>query len=104
MPYKRTVKKAQKAKRAGKSASSQAGEFVKEEIDKIRKGRSGARNTKQAIAIGLSEARRAGVDLPANGRKTSPGETKHTGRIAKYKTNAKRPKAVRTRKAHQKAA
>lgn len=101
MPYKKTVKKAQKAKRAGKSASTQAGEFVKAEIDKIRSGKSGARNTKQAIAIGLSEARRAGVDLPTKGRKTSPGETKHTGRIAKYKTNAKRSKAATKRQKNE---
>ena len=65
-----TVRKAKQDKRAGKSPSTQAGEFVKEEIDKIRHGEHGARSTRQAIAIGLSEARRAGVDLlpPHKGR------------------------------------
>jgi hypothetical protein len=64
MPDKRTIEKARRDKREGKSASTQAGEFVREEIDKIRHGEHGARSTKQAIAIGLSEARRAGVDQP----------------------------------------
>ncbi|MER9678056.1 DUF6496 domain-containing protein [Mesorhizobium sp. M0184] len=64
MPDKKTIEKAQKDKREGKSPSTQAGEFVHEEIDKIRRGEHGARSTQQAIAIGLSEARRAGVDLP----------------------------------------
>src|SRR5213082_3780268 len=64
MPEKRTVQKARRDARQGKSASTQAGEFVREEIHKIRRGKHGARSTKQAVAIGLSEARRAGVDLP----------------------------------------
>ncbi|WP_315918243.1 DUF6496 domain-containing protein [Mesorhizobium sp. SP-1A] len=64
MPDKKTIEKAREDKREGKSASTQAGEFVHEEIKKVRKGEHGARSTKQAIAIGLSEARRAGVDLP----------------------------------------
>ena len=64
MPLKSTIEKARKDKREGKSASTQAGEFVHDEIDKIRGGEHGARSAKQAIAIGLSEARRAGVKLP----------------------------------------
>lgn len=64
MPDKKTIEKARKDKREGKSPSTQAGKFVHEEIDKIRRGEHGARSTQQAIAIGLSEARRAGVDLP----------------------------------------
>ena len=64
MPRQEVIRKAKQDKRAGKSATTQAGEFVKDQIDKIRKGKHGARSTKQAIAIGLSEARRAGVDLP----------------------------------------
>src|SRR4051812_9369115 len=64
MPRQEVIRKSRQDKRAGKSASTQAGEFVKDQIDKIRKGKHGARSTKQAIAIGLSEARRAGVDLP----------------------------------------
>ena len=58
---KRTIEKARQDKRAGKSASTQAGEFVREEIHKIRRGQHGARSAKQAVAIGLSKARRAGV-------------------------------------------
>ena len=64
MPKKQVIRKAKQDKRAGKSASTQAGEFVRDEIEKIRHGEHGARSTRQAIAIGLSEARRAGVDLP----------------------------------------
>jgi hypothetical protein len=63
MPEKTTIEKARKDRRAGKSPSTQAGEFVREEIDKIRHGEHGARSPQQAIAIGLSEARRAGVPL-----------------------------------------
>jgi hypothetical protein len=64
MPLKSTIEKAHKDAEEGKSPSTQAGEFVREEIDRIRKGEHGARSAKQAIAIGLSEARRAGVKLP----------------------------------------
>jgi|SRR5215203_1814825 len=65
MPDKTTIEKAEQDKAEGKSPGTQAGEFVHDEIKKIRKGKHGARSAKQAIAIGLSEARRAGVDLPA---------------------------------------
>jgi hypothetical protein len=58
------LRRARKDERAGKSASTQAGEFVREEIHHVREGKHGARSAKQAIAIGLSKARRAGVDLP----------------------------------------
>lgn len=64
MPEKETIKRAKKLKREGKSPSTQAGEFVREVIEHVREGKHGARSTKQAIAIGLSEARRAGVKLP----------------------------------------
>jgi hypothetical protein len=63
MPEQKTLKRAAADKRAGKSASTQAGEFVKEQVDKVRAGKHGVRSAKQAIAIGLSEARRAGVDV-----------------------------------------
>ncbi|RUX34299.1 DNA-binding protein [Mesorhizobium sp. M2A.F.Ca.ET.042.01.1.1] len=76
MPDKKTIEKARKDKREGKSASTQAGEFVHAEIDKVRQGKHGARSTKQAIAIGLSEARRAGVDLPP----PKKGDVKETTR------------------------
>lgn len=64
MPDRKTIEKAREDEREGKSPGTQAGEFVRAEIDKIRHGEHGASSTKQAIAIGLSEARRAGVDLP----------------------------------------
>ena len=64
MPEKRTIEKARQAKREGKAPTTQAGEFVREEIEHIREGKHGARSTEQAIAIGLSKARRAGVELP----------------------------------------
>src|SRR3954463_12658323 len=64
MPTKKTMERAKKAERKGKAPSTQAGKFVKEEIDHVREGKHGARSTKQAIAIGLSRARRAGVKLP----------------------------------------
>jgi hypothetical protein len=70
MPEKQTVDKAKAALRKGKRPSTAAGEFVREEMDHIREGKHGARSTKQAIAIGLSKARRAGVPLkpPRKGR------------------------------------
>lgn len=69
MPDRKTIERAEEDKREGKSPSTQAGEFVRAEIEKVRKGEHGVRSAKQAIAIGLSEARRAGVKLkpPAKG-------------------------------------
>jgi Family of unknown function (DUF6496) len=64
MPEKKTLERARRDKREGKAPTTQAGEFVREEIEHIRQGKHGARSAKQAIAIGLSKARRAGVDLP----------------------------------------
>ncbi|MCG1048104.1 MULTISPECIES: DUF6496 domain-containing protein [Mycetohabitans] len=63
MPERKTMARAQADKRAGKSASTQAGEFVKEEVEHVRAGKHGVRSAKQAVAIGLSKARRAGIDL-----------------------------------------
>jgi len=73
MPEKKTVARARQAKREGKAPSTQAGEFVREEMEHIREGKHGARSTKQAIAIGLSKARRAGVKLspPKKGKASS---------------------------------
>jgi hypothetical protein len=76
MPSKQTRERAQRDERQGKSASTQAGEFVREEIHHVRKGKHGARSTQQAIAIGLSKARRAGVKLPP----PKPGQTSATTR------------------------
>jgi hypothetical protein len=64
MPEKKTIERARRDKRQSKAPSTQAGEFVREEMDHIREGKHGARSAKQAIAIGLSKARRAGVKLP----------------------------------------
>src|SRR5438552_7030941 len=64
MPDEKTIERATRDKEQGKAPSTQAGEFVREEMDHIREGKHGARSTKQAIAIGLSKARRSGVDLP----------------------------------------
>jgi hypothetical protein len=76
MPEKKTIERAKQDLRQGKSASTAAGEFVHEEIDHVRQGKHGARSTKQAIAIGLSKARRAGVPLPA----PKKGQTSETTR------------------------
>src|SRR5688572_2540561 len=86
MPEKRTLERAKQAKREGKSPSSQAGEFVREEIHHVREGKHGARSTKQAIAIGLSKARRAGVKLgtPRNApRRTREQARRETARAGK---------------------
>jgi len=76
MPEKKTIARARKAKRQGKAPSTQAGEFVREEIDHVREGKHGARNTKQAIAIGLSKARRSGVKVAAPKKGTSSEGTR----------------------------
>lgn len=64
MPEQETLERVREDKREGKSPSTQAGEFVREEIHHVREGKHGARSPQQAIAIGLSKARRAGVKLP----------------------------------------
>lgn len=76
MPAKATMTKAKADLRQGKSASSAAGEFVREEMHHVREGKHGARSTKQAIAIGLSKARRAGVPLPAPAKGTASKATR----------------------------
>jgi hypothetical protein len=76
MPEKQTKERAQAKKRQGKAPSSQAGEFVREEIHHVREGKHGARSAKQAIAIGLSKARRAGVNLPLPKPGTTSEETR----------------------------
>ena len=68
MPDKETIKRARRDKRQGKAPSTQAGEFVSEEIHHVREGKHGARSTKQVIAIGLSKARRAGPPRATPGR------------------------------------
>jgi hypothetical protein len=75
MPEKKTLERARKAKREGKAPTTQAGAFVHEEIEHVRKGKHGARSTKQAIAIGLSKARRAGVKLSPPKKGTASART-----------------------------
>lgn len=102
MPEKETLERAREDAREGKAPSTQAGEFVKEEMDHIREGKHGARSTKQAIAIGLSKARRAGVKLPPPSEgKTSSKTQQQASRDykkgqshSKGKTSARRSRAV----------
>ena len=101
MPEKRTIERARRDKREGKAPSTQAGEFVREEMDHIREGKHGARSTKQAIAIGLSKARRAGVPLkpPRSGQasvrtRKSAASAYREGQSGRHKTSAKRSRAT----------
>jgi hypothetical protein len=82
MPEKETLKRAERDKRQGKAASTQAGEFIREEIHHVREGKHGARSAKQAIAIGLSKARRAGVDLPPPKRGKTTERTRRSAERA----------------------
>jgi hypothetical protein len=88
MPEKRIIERARKDKRQGKSASTQAGEFVREEFHHVRAGKHGAKNKKQVIAIGLSEARRAGVKVPARRTVKASSTKKRSGRIASKRSRA----------------
>jgi hypothetical protein len=80
MPKAKTIQRARADARQGKSPSTQAGEFVREEIESIRAGEHGARSTKQAIAIGLSKARRAGVKLPPPKKGRAPRRVRRKAR------------------------
>jgi hypothetical protein len=99
MPEKRTLQKARKDAREGKAPSTQAGEFVREEMDHIREGKHGARSTKQAIAIGLSKARRSGVKLqpPKSGKSRAQAQrdNRRGQSGAKRKPSATRSRATR---------
>ena len=114
MPEKKTIARARRDKKQGKSASTQAGEFVREEMEHIREGKHGAQSPEQAIAIGLSKARRAGVKLPAKKRSTTKSTrskrpashaalSRHAKKVARRRGPAKRSaaakKAARTRAA-----
>src|SRR5881394_816513 len=90
MPEKKTMEKAKKDAREGKAPSTQAGEFVREEIQHVREGKHGARSTRQAIAIGLSKARRAGVKLPPP-RKGKASEGTRTQAARDYAKGGKSP-------------
>jgi hypothetical protein len=100
MPEQDTINRARKDARQGKAPSTQAGEFVREEIDHIREGKHGARSPEQAIAIGLSKARRAGVKLrpPAKGKASPQTRSKAQRDYAKGQSRTKtRPSAKRSR-------
>jgi hypothetical protein len=105
MPEKNVIRQARQDKREGKAATTQAGEFIREEIHHIREGKHGARSTKQAIAIGLSKARRAGVDLkpPAKGevsektrRSAERAYARGHGAPARRAPSARQARAIRT--------
>jgi hypothetical protein len=98
MPEKKTLERARRDKEQGKSASTQAGEFVREEIEHVREGKHGARSTKQAIAIGLSKARRAGVNLKAPRRGTSAATRRQAARDTRRgRSGSHRPSSTRSR-------
>jgi hypothetical protein len=106
MPETRTTRAAERDKREGKSPKTQAGEFVREEIHHVREGKHGARSTKQAIAIGLSKARRAGVDLPPPKRGMATERTRKSAERAYARGHgapAKRPPSARRSRAIHKA-
>jgi hypothetical protein len=103
MPEKRTLQRARRDKEQGKAPTTQAGEFIREEMEHIREGKHGARSAKQAIAIGLSKARRAGVDLPAPKKGTVSEKTRKSaarayalghGASPRRKTTARRSRAT----------
>jgi hypothetical protein len=102
MPEKETLRRARRDQRQGKAPSTQAGEFIREEMEHIRAGKHGARSSKQAIAIGLSKARRAGVDLKPPKRGQAKRKTRQSaardyarghGAPAKRRSSAKRSRA-----------
>src|SRR5205809_1649778 len=102
MPEQKTLRRARAAKRKGKAPTTQAGEFVREEIHHIRRGKHGARSTKQAIAIGLSKARRAGVKVPPPKKGETSARTRRSAELASragqsghpHKTNPRRSQAI----------
>jgi hypothetical protein len=114
MPEKKTIERARQDEREGKAPSTQAGEFVKEEMEHIREGKHGARSVKQAIAIGLSKARRAGVKLPPPAKGKTTERTRHSAarayragqKNAQHKANPRRSRAIEhalEREGHQAA-
>jgi Family of unknown function (DUF6496) len=97
MPEKETLERAREDEREGKSPSTQAGEFVREEIHHVREGKHGARSPQQAIAIGLSKARRAGVKLdPPKGSASTRKKAAQDAKAAK-KGSRRKPSPTRSR-------
>jgi hypothetical protein len=108
MPERKTIERARKDQREGKAPSTQAGEFVREEIEHVREGKHGARSAKQAIAIGLSKARRAGVDLAPPKKGATSERTRRqakreleAGHHPKAKVSSKRSRAVTNALKHE---
>jgi hypothetical protein len=97
MPEQETIKRAREDEREGKSPSTQAGEFVREEMEHIREGKHGARSTKQAIAIGLSKARRAGVKLPPPKRGSTRAKKQAIRDSRNGKKSGRKPSRTRSR-------
>jgi hypothetical protein len=99
MPEKETLERAREDEREGKSPSTQAGEFVREEMEHIREGKHGASSAKQAIAIGLSKARRAGVKLPPPKKGTTSKKVRRQARCdLKRSKTSKKPSKARSRR------
>jgi hypothetical protein len=99
MPWKTTLKRARRDREEGKAPTTQAGEFVKEEMEHVKRGKHGAKSRKQAIAIGLSKARRAGVKLPPKGASAKKARTSSRSRSsatppakARSTSRSKRPR------------
>lgn len=103
MPEKETIRRARQDKREGKAPSTQAGEFVREEIEHIRHGKHGARSTKQAIAIGLQKARRAGVKLPVPPKGSTSEQTRKSAEHALEEGRAHKKPSPRRSTATRKA-
>jgi len=101
MPERETMRRAQEDAREGKSPSTQAGEFVREEMHHIREGKHGAANTKQAIAIGLSKARRAGVKLKPGGSSQSRKKAKQDLKASRQHRKPSRKRSQAREKALQ---
>jgi Family of unknown function (DUF6496) len=94
MPDSETMRRAREDAEEGKSPSTQAGEFVREEIHHVREGKHGVRNPKQAIAIGLSKARKAGVKLPAPPKGSASAKKENRSHKARRRPSAKRSRAT----------
>src|SRR5947208_3018700 len=94
MPEKKTIERARRDRREGKASTTQAGEFIREEMHHIREGKHGARSTKQAIAIGLSKARRAGVDLAPPGKGEAKEKTRKSAERAYARGHGAPPKST----------
>jgi hypothetical protein len=99
MPEEDVIERARRDAAEGKSPSTQAGEFVREEIEHVREGKHGARSPQQAIAIGLSKARRAGINLPPpkKGRSSSKVRRQAERDLSKGRSRSKRPSTKRSR-------